>query len=195
MECVSSVLEHSLEAGRMDDHMNGRMENDGGAPYRYQLSCSIQSLSLNERHISASRLDDLKAHNRDCRRLLSRKILQYFKIRDQSRKLHRQNVVMTREIDHIGQALGDTRRQLAREKAAAEKRLGLRVKEVDDLRLALSRASQKIQRRLRMISLPGKKEHTEVQMFDGARTVEVPLLRPCSIRPRPSEKPQLGYLR
>lgn len=75
----------------------------------------------------------------------------YFSLRQRNLQLQKQNADLLKDLAEGQRALKEAKKQLSRETTALEKNQRRHKQEVDQLNVAITRASQSVQRRLRYV--------------------------------------------
>ncbi|KAI1787064.1 hypothetical protein LXA43DRAFT_1064644 [Ganoderma leucocontextum] len=114
------------------------------------LSTTIQSVrNFTENRLSSTVQGHLRQKNQTNRRTVAAKMSTYFQLRQRNVHLQKQSADMFADIESGQHSLKDAKRQLARENARLERNRRMHNQEVDRLKLAIARTSQRTERRLR----------------------------------------------
>ncbi|RPD53499.1 hypothetical protein L227DRAFT_567951 [Lentinus tigrinus ALCF2SS1-6] len=114
------------------------------------LKKSLEGLRrLTTERLTAVALDRLDSHNRRHRQIITRKVENYFTARQRTAYLQHQNSTLINEIAVQRQSVSDLKRRLSKDVTKFEKLRQSQIKESNDIKLAIMRANQRIQRRLR----------------------------------------------
>ena len=114
---------------------------------------SLQDLQrLTNERLTANALDRVESRNQRHRERITRKVESYFGARQRVLYLQHQNTALCHEITQQRQYIRDMKRQLSKETSKFANVRRIHAKELSDIRLSISRANQRIQRRLRHVS-------------------------------------------
>lgn len=117
------------------------------------LEKSLQGLRwLTTERLSVAALDRLDSRNQHHRQLITRKVEEYSTARQRTASLEQQSSILLKEVTHQQQSVKDIKRHLSKEMNKFEKTRRAHIKEENDLKVAIVRASQRLQRRLRHVS-------------------------------------------
>lgn len=106
---------------------------------------------LSTERLTPNALGHLDSRNQHHRQLTAQKVDAYFATRQRMVYLQQQSTQLAAELVQQRQLVQDLKRQLSKESSKAKTALTLRQKKENDLRLAIGRAEQRIQRRLRHV--------------------------------------------
>ncbi|KAI1785852.1 hypothetical protein LXA43DRAFT_1065529 [Ganoderma leucocontextum] len=148
---------------------NTTTQNDGqdglrGKDAEACLSTTIQCVrNFTENHLSSMVQGHLRQKNETNRRTVAAKMSTYFQLRQRNIHLQKQSTDMFADIERGQRSLKDAKRQLARENARLERNRRMHRQEVDRLKLAIARTSQRAERRLRHVRFP-LHQHTNANL-------------------------------
>ncbi|RPD71980.1 hypothetical protein L226DRAFT_525084 [Lentinus tigrinus ALCF2SS1-7] len=144
-----SIVERSDLSGPPND-TGVAAPADDSSKLQDWLNRALETLQLiRGRRLTSTALEDLDARLQHHRQALTCRVEDYFPVRQRIAYLQEQSVVLARQLIDDRQAVKDAKRQLSKETSAVEKARRIYVKEENELRVAIAKAHQRIQRRIR----------------------------------------------